>query len=113
MSRRTPQDAARRRARHFLAWWGVVALMLLTLGVTCAFGGLLLAWVLWIAVDPAQSFGSPWHPAVAVLLGLLVLAGGLWLLGYGLWILRGVVRALKALAEARLHADPADGPATR
>jgi len=97
---RDPKQAARRRARNFLAWWSVVALMLLTLGVTCAFGALLLAYVVWIAVDPAQSFGATWHAVVAVVFGVVVLGGGLWLFGYGLWILRGVVRALKALAAA-------------
>jgi hypothetical protein len=97
---RDPKAAARRRARHFLAWWSVVALMLLTLTVTCGFGALLLGYVVWIAVDPGQSFASAWHPVVAVVLGVVVLGGGLWLLGYGLWILRGVVRALSAAGAA-------------
>jgi hypothetical protein len=104
---RDPKDAARRRARHFLAWWSVVALMLVTLGATCAFGALLLGYVIWIAVDPAQSFASAWHPVVAVLMGVLVLGGGLWLLGYGLWILRGVLRAMRAMAATPPDAEGA------
>jgi hypothetical protein len=107
MRARDPRDAARRRARHFLSWWAVVALMLVTLGATCGFGALLLGYVIWIAVDPAQSFGSLWHPVVAVIFGAGVLGGGLWLLGYGLWILRGVVRALYAAASAPPDAEGA------
>jgi len=99
-------DAARRRARHFLTWWGVVALMLAALGMTFAFGAVVLGYAVWIAVDPAQGFGAPWHPYVAVPVALLVTGGSLWLLGYGLWILKGVVRASRALAAER----PAGGP---
>jgi hypothetical protein len=107
---RDPKTAARRRARHFLAWWSVVALMLLTLTVTCGFGALLLGYVVWIALDPAQSFASAWHPVVAVVFGVGVLGGGLWLLGYGLWILRGVVRALSAAAAATPPPDAEGAP---
>jgi len=91
-----------RRVRHFLTWWGVVVLMLVTLGVTFGFGAVVLGYVVWIALDPQQAFGAAWHPWVAVTVGLLVCGGSLWLLGYGLWILGGVVRASRALAAERL-----------
>lgn len=92
---------SRRRARHFLSWWSVIVLMLAALAATFGFGALLLGYTAWIAADPAQHFGALWHPVVAVVVGLLVCGGSLWLLGYGLWILGGVVRASRALARER------------
>jgi hypothetical protein len=101
----------RARTRHFLTWWAVIVLMLATLGMTFAFGAIVLGYVAWIALDPAQGFGAAWHPYVAAVAALLVVGGSLWLLGYGLWILRGVVRASRALARERLEHRLEDGPA--
>lgn len=87
--------------RHFLAWWSVIVLMLATLAGTFAFGALLLGYVARIAIDPAQPFGSLWHPVVAVPLGLFTTLGSAWLFFYGLSILGGVVRASAALGAQR------------
>jgi hypothetical protein len=87
----------------------VIVLMLGALGVTFAFGALLLGYTAWIALDPGQHFDALWHPIVAVTVGLLVCGGSLWLLGYGLWILGGVVRASRDLARERAAAGTA-GP---
>jgi len=106
-----PDLATRRgRARHFLTWWAVILLMLAALGVTFSFGALLLGYTTWIALDPGQHFGALWHPVVAVVVGLLVCGGSLWLLGYGLWILGGVVRASKTLARERARMDAGTAP---
>ncbi|MFQ5509219.1 MAG: hypothetical protein ACE5FN_07770 [Leptospirillia bacterium] len=94
----TRRALAKKRARHFLSWWAVSALMLATLVATFGFGALLLGYVAWIGIDPAQSFNSFWHPLVAVPLGLITAAGSAWLFGYGIIILRGVVRASLKLA---------------
>jgi uncharacterized membrane protein len=100
-----PEAAApgvrRRRVRHFLSWWSVIVLMLAALAATFGFGALLLGYTAVIALDPAQHFGALWHPIVAVITGVLVCGGSLWLLGYGLWILGGVVKASKTLARDR------------
>jgi hypothetical protein len=105
-------DVRRRRARHVLSWWSVIVLMLAALAATFAFGALLLGYTASIALDPAQHFGALWHPIVAVIVGLLVCGGSLWLLGFGLWILGGVVKASKALARdrARERADAGTAP---
>ncbi len=90
----------RRQARHFMVWWTAVALMLMTLAVTFLAGMVLLGYAGWIALDPAQSFGSVWHPLVAVPLGLFTAGGSAWLFGYGLVIVVRVVRALQEHAQA-------------
>jgi len=96
-----PAPKGRKRGRHFLMWWSVILLMLLTLGATFAFGSLLLGYVGWIVLDPAQAFQSPWHPVAAVTLGLFTSVGAAWLFIYGVSILNGVIRASKELAEER------------
>jgi len=87
------------QVRHFLSWWAVIVLMLLSLVATFCFGAGLLGYVAWIAYDPAQSFQSPWHWVAAVPFGLLAAVGSAWLFGYGVIILRGVIRASRDLAE--------------
>jgi len=99
-SQRPPKG--RKRGRHFLVWWSVILLMLLTLGATFSFGSLLLGYVGWIVIDPAQTFQSPWHPVAAVILGLFTSVGAAWLFVYGVSLLNGVIRASKELAEERM-----------
>ena len=98
----------KKRARHFLTWWSVITLMLLCLGGTFAFGALLLGYVAWIGMDPAQTFGSLWHPAVAIPLGLFGTIGSGWLFVYGVKILNGVISASRemAVANMELNSDP-------
>ncbi|MBI5136805.1 MAG: hypothetical protein HZA24_05645 [Nitrospirae bacterium] len=101
LSDRPAPGTARKRARYFLTWWSVIILMLLALAVTFGFGAVLLGYVVWIGLDPEQSFGSLWHPLVAVPLGLFAAAGSAWLFLYGVTILRGVVQASNDLARRR------------
>ncbi len=102
----SPPPKGRQRVRHFLTWWAVITLMLATLIGAFGAGSLLLGYVGWIALDPAQSFHSPWHPVVAVVMGLFTSLGSAWLFGYGVIILRGVVRASRTLAHQSAASQP-------